>query len=702
VNKKEFLKIAQKQYAISKQGLNAQHNHIKECQAFYAGDAMSYKAQTSVMNTNGTNRIKDVEFNKVKPYVNAIVGFMIGQRRKPDYQAKMTAKFEQQMFSDYLNSLSDYVRKNTHADQMETRQDMDTVVGGIGATDTCITLNGGEATRDPNGEIIVERVNPLEVGYDPQSTQPCLLDSKWVYRCKDFDVEEAEELFDADEGDFESVDNNDDMDYSFNPSGGIQDKIGFEYSNVDRDMVRVYFHQFYQIENFYRVDNPLLVQENAPLAAALAQAFLAVENEKEDEAFAFDPASPVLVITKDKRRQVMDIFKMFEIPYDPITEKRKAYYTGIYSGDKVFSVFKSASQQGFSIKFKTGDRDEYNHIWTGIVASMRDPARYYNKSLTEMMLIIASNSRGGVMYEEDAIINVQEFEAKYARNNSAIKVAAGALAGGKIQPKATPSMPSGYESILQVSDSAFAQVTGIDESFFGASAGGNETAILQRQRIQQATTTLAPYFDSITLYGIEQARMMLSFMRLLVEASDGRLFKAQGEEGEVIFEKMSPNFFTDEYEVDIGESADTPALKEFYASTLTQVAAAMMQVGDQRYREMYATAVEHMPFTVREKMTIKKILLGEAPIDPGMVEQLQAQVEQLQGAQAQAALAKQGADIEWIQAQAEQTKIRSDKAIIEMEKLNSDIRETEEDIETKAIENDLMAFKKPEDVNVTI
>jgi len=255
---------------------------------------------------------------------------------------------------------------------------------------------------------------------------------------------------------------------------------------------------------------------------------------------------------------------------------------------------------------------------------------------------------------------------------------------------------------LQVSDSAFAQVTGIDESFFGASAGGNETAILQRQRIQQATTTLAPYFDSITLYGIEQARMMLSFMRLLVEASDGRLFKAQGEEGEVIFEKMSPNFFTDEYEVDIGESADTPALKEFYASTLTQVAAAMMQVGDQRYREMYATAVEHMPFTVREKMTIKKILLGEAPIDPSMVEQLQAQVEQLQGAQAQAALAKQGADIEWIQAQAEQTKIRSDKAIIEMEKLNSDIRETEEDIETKAIENDLMAFKKPEDVNVTI
>ncbi len=692
ISKKEFLKLAQKQYKISKSGLQTQQNHIKECQAFYAGDYMTYRDKVA-LGTGATQRIREVEFNRVKPYVNAIVGFMIGQRRKPDYQAKLTSNPEQQMYSDYLNGLSDYIRKNTYANQMETRQDMDMVIGGIGATDTCLTLNGGEASRDPNGEVIVERVDPLQVGYDPAATMPNLLDSRWVYRAKDYDLEEAESLFDAEEEDFEFVQQDDDVSFTFNPIGGINDKVGFEFSDANREMVRVYFHQFFQVEKFYRVDNPLLVQDNLALAQALANAFMAVQND--EEGFSFDPAAEVLIITQDIKKQVVDIFKAFEIPFRPIEEKRKVYYTGIYSGDKVFRVFKSPSQQGFTLKFKTGDRDEINKIWTGIVASMRDPARYYNKSLTEMMLIIASNSRGGVMYEEDAIENVQKFEKDYAKTNAAVKVANGALSGGKIVPKATASMPSGYENILAESSGALSQVTGIDETFFGVSASGNETAMLQRQRMAQATTILAPYFDSIELYGIEQARMMLSFMRLLVAASDGKLFKTMGDEGQVLFERMSLDFLVDEYEIEIGELPETPLLNEYKTQQIANVATGMMQVGDQRYREMYAAAVDYMPFTTREKANIKRILLGEAPIDPQVVQQLQAQVQQLQSAEAKTAQAWQQAETQKAIAAAAETAAKAQKVVAET-------RRTNEETEMKAIENDLMQFKLPSEVNVTI
>jgi len=699
ISKKEFLKLAQKQYNISKVGLRPQRNHIQECQAFYAGDYMAYRDSVA-FGAGMTQSIKQVEFNKVKPYVNAIVGFMIGQRKKPDYQAKLTDKPEQQMYSDYLNSLSDYIRKNTYANQMETRQDMDMVIGGIGATDTCLTLNGGEATRDPNGEIIVERVNPLEVGYDPAATQPNLLDSRWVYRVKEYDAEEAEHLFDAEEEDFETVQLDDNTNYQFNPIGGINDKIGFEYSDANRSMVRVYFHQFYLIESFYRVDNPLLQMNNPALQEALAAAFLQVNND--EEAFSFDPAALVLVITQGIKKQVADIFKAFEIPFKPIEEKRKAYYTGIYSGDKVFRVFKSPSQQGFSIKFKTGDRDEVNKIWTGIVASMRDPSRYYNKSLTEMMLIIASNSRGGVMYEKSAIENVQAFEKNYTRNQAAVEVADGALSGGKVIPKATPAMPSGYENILQISDASMSQVTGIDETFFGVSASGNETAMLQRQRMTQATTILAPYFDSIELYGVEQARMMLSFMRLLVAASDGRMFKAMNDDGQVIFERMSQDFLVDEYEIDIGELPETPLLKEYKTQQIGNVAAGMMQVGDQRYREMYAAAVEYMPFTTREKTNIKRILLGEAPIDPQIVQQLQAQIQELQSQNSQASLALQQAETQRLQAVAAEVTAKTQKAMAETRQTVAETRKTLEETEGKAIENDIMQYKLPSEVNVTI
>lgn len=694
ISKKEFLKLAQKQMKISKSGLQPQYNHIKECQAFYAGDYMAYRDKVA-MGVGSLQRIKEVEFNKVKPYVNAIVGFMIGQRRQPDYQAKLTSKPEQQMYSDYLNSLSEYVRKNTYANQMETRQDMDMVIGGVGVTDTCLTLNGGEPTRDPNGEIITERVSPLEAGYDPTATQPNLLDSRWAYRAKDYDIEDAEDLFDAEDEDFEHVEPDDNVGFTFNPIGGINDKIGYEFSNSDREMVRVYFHQFFQVENFYRVDNPLLVMENPALASALAQAFMAIEDNSDEEAFSFDPAAEVLVITQDIKKQVADIFKIFEVPFSPIVEKRKVFYTGIYSGDKVFRVFKSPSQQGFSLKFKTGDRDEINKIWTGIVASMRDPSRYYNKSLTEMMLIIASNSRGGVMFEESAVDDIQKFERDYAKTNGAVQVNDGALSGGMIQPKAVPALPTGYENILQISDTSMSQVTGIDESFFGASAGGNETAMLQRQRMAQATTTLAPYFDSIELYGIEQARMMLSFMRLLVAASDGKMFKAMGDDGQIIFEKMSPEFIVDEYEIDIGELPETPVLNEYKTQQIANVATGMMSVGDQRYREMYAFAVDYMPFTSREKANVKKILLGEAPIDPQIVQQLQAQVQQLQGDQARV-------QTEWQQAETQKALATAAETMAKTQQTAAETRKTETDTQGKVIENTLLLRKDPSEVNASI
>lgn len=685
-SKKEIIKQFKEDYGVAKSGLKNQWKHIQECQAFYSGDYMNYIDQYQ-FGRGASRRIKEVQFNSVKPYVNSIVGFMAQQRRKPDYQAVLPDSEEQRAFSDYLNGYSNYIRVNTNADQHETRQDMDMVIGGVGVTDTAVTLKAGTPTRDPNGEVVVERVNPLHVGWDPLAIHPNLLDSRFVYRAKDYDVDEALDLFDADEEDFE-VQEDEPENYEFNPYGGITDKIGFEWADSSRKMVRVYFYQWFEIEKFYRIENPLLRQTNIELAQALANGLMAVKNEEEDEMFAFAPSAEVLVITKDKRRQVKEIFEMFEIPFNPVAEKRMVFYTAVLSGDKVFSAYKSVSQQGFSLKFKTGDRDEKNKIWTGIVASMRDPQRYYNKALTEIMLIIANNSRGGVLYEEDAVDNVQEFEARWAMSNAAVKVNSGALSGGKIQDKARPHMQNGYEGILTESGVALSKVTGIDESFFGAIAGGNETAMLQRQRIKQATTTLALYFDSIALYAKEQGRMMLSFMRLLAESSRGKMFKMEDADGNPVFEMVSTDFFADEYEIEIGESPETPVQKEYYTQTLIGMAQSMQAIGDPRYTQMYAAAVKYMPIPNRDKNAIIEVLIGQQQVDPAVVEQLQAQIQQLQGQAAQLQAAKMTADIQKTQA--------------ETRKTLEEVKEVVEKTEAAAVENDLMAMKSPQEVNVTI
>lgn len=420
----------------------------------------------------------------------------------------------------------------------------------------------------------------------------------------------------------------------------------------------------------------------------LADDLSQIESDPDDEMFAFDPTAQILVITKDKRKQVKELFELYGLKFDPVAEKRKVFYTAVISGQKVFAHYKSPSQQGFSMKFKTGDWDDVDKIWTGIVASLRDPQRYYNSSLTKLLLIIGSNSKGGVFYEEDAVENEQEFEAKYAMHDAAIKVSSGALGAGKIQDKARPQLNTGYESILELTGVAFGKVSGIDESFFGVISGGNETAMLQRQRIKQAMTTLACYFDSGALYAKEQARMMLSFMRLLADSSTGALFRTTDDDGNFIFEQVSSKFFAEEYDIVIGEAPETPMQKEYYTETLIKLGQSMQAIGDPRYLQVFAAAVRYMPIAARDKNQIIEILTADQQIDPQMVQQLQAKIQQLESQQMQVQTQKIVAEIEKSMAQAAKTR--------------AEIEGVNEDTEKKAIENDLMTLKPISEVTVNV
>ena len=96
---------------------------------------------------------------------------------------------------------------------------------------------------------------------------------------------------------------------------------------------------------------------------------------------------------------------------------------------------------------------------------MRDPQRYYNKSLTELMLIIASNSRGGIIHEAGAIDDIQSFERNWARHNARVEVAEGALSGGKIQPKATPQQPTGMKTSLVYQAMHFRKLLALMKAF---------------------------------------------------------------------------------------------------------------------------------------------------------------------------------------------------------------------------------------------
>jgi len=609
---------------ITYSGLGGQYRDAREAHAFHAGDEMHYSATVEDKGQRSA-----VVFNKVKPFVDAVCGFMVQLRRKPDYQARLIENPSQQELSIYMNGISDYARKNANMDQLESRQDREMLVTGYGAVDTNITYES-----NPDGEVQSEVIRYNDVGWDPQAQEPNILDARWTWRRKAFGLQEALKRFKGSkEEDFQRYTGDESSNFVYNPVGGEYDKISGG-GQAEEDLVEVYYYQWWSLDKYFRAKNPLFEIEDPATVSILANMMIAMKGnranvstpEEVEDIFEFDPLDEYLVMTPTIKRDLDVLFERFGIDLEYQEFQRKVYYTSVLSGTTVFKKFKSPDQQGFTIKFKTANYNPRDRSWYGMVKGMQDPARYANKAFTEILYVIASNSKGGVMYEESAVEDPARFEGQYATTRAAIKVADGALSGGKIQPKATGALPSGFENIYQIADRSLSETSGINREFLGASANSQVSALLEAQRINQVLATLATYFDAIALYQIEHARLMVTFMRMLAENSTGRLVKIIGPQGADRYEELTEDRMTDEYDIDIGEAPTSATQKQETFNFLSSFSRDIGQIDPAAARRILPIVINYAP-NVKEK---DKQQLKEALQPDQQQAQAQAQAAQQQ------------------------------------------------------------------------
>lgn len=672
---------------ITEAGLALQYAENTENQAFYAGDMMQYRGQ--VRSANANRRVM-VQFNKVKPYVSAVKGFMAQNRRKPKYFARVQDNEMQEAYSAYLNGVSDYCRDNANADQVETQQDGDMLICGYGAINTDISYGLDGATRDPNGECVMERVSPNMVGWDPMARSTNLLDARWVDMRKQFYKTEAESLFgkkfteQADE-----VNSDGEVNKEYFPYGGTYDKIAYDDVAGEESLINVYYYQWWSVEDYYRAPNPLAGMQNPEMQQYILSLIQGIQKNRAkvsdeytvEDIFAFDPTADWWIMTPQVHSDVVEVLKDMLVPFDALEGKRRCYYTAILSGKRIFRKFKSPDQNGFTIKFKTADYDEVRKVWFGMVTSLKEPALYYNKGLTEMMFIIASNSKGGVMVEKDAVEDIETFEKQWARTNGVLEVEAGALSGGKIQPKAVSALPNNIDTVIGLSDAALPDVAGFDKGFLGSSENKAETAMLHRQRTKQVISTLATYFDAITLYQKEHARLMITFMRILAENSEGRLIRLIGKDGAMVLEQLSLDGFTDEYDVDISEEMEDATYKEMQSEIMISLGTNLMATG----LNIWPVAFKYLPISKQDINELIKIVAPEP--DPAAM-QMKQQMDALQFEAAKAELANKIADTAYKDSGVAERKAAASKTFSEAQQKN--------------LENEFIVSNPPTNVNLNI
>ena len=127
-----------------------------------------------------------VVFNRTKTVIDAVSGNEIGNRRTVRYIPRELGDVKA---NELLTSAGDWFRDRAHADDNETDAFSDMLITGMGWTESRIDFD-----MNPEGEPVIDRIDPLEMVWDRNARKRNLTDAKRLWRYRTVPLDEAQEL----------------------------------------------------------------------------------------------------------------------------------------------------------------------------------------------------------------------------------------------------------------------------------------------------------------------------------------------------------------------------------------------------------------------------------------------------------------------------------------------------------------------------
>lgn len=327
-----------------------------------------------------------------------------------------------------------------------------------------------------------------------------------------------------------------------------------------------------------------------------------------------------------------------------------------FLGELVLSVGEAPCPRQFSFQCITGKRDRNKGTWYGLVRGMKDPQRWANKWLSQMMHIMNANSKGGLLAEKGAFANQRQAEESWSDPSAITWLADGALMGNKVKEKPPAQFPVGFQQLTEFAVSSIRDTSGVSVEMLGLREAG-QAASLEAQRRQAGMTILQPFFDSLKYYRELQGGVMLYYIQ--EDLSDGRLVKIVGEEKAQYVPLVRQA--TSEYDIIVDDAPSSPNQKEATWAIMMQLLPAF---GKMIPPQMLLTLLEYspLPSTVVDKL-VKQAQDMQAQEQQSAQEQQQKMV--------QMAEAREGAEVNKLTSEAEKnrTMAANDTAELELERV---------------------------------
>ncbi len=483
-----ILEDARRFYRKARDHASAWRREAREDYDFVAGRQWS-EEEAEILRTQMRPA---VVFNRVGPVLDAVSGSEVANRQAVRYVPREPGDTR---VNELLTSAAQWVRDGCDAEDEESDAFTDLAVCGMGWTETALDYE-----NDPDGAIVIRRVDPLEMFWDPSATQRNLADARGVMRIRAMERGEAQainpdapiegagpwdgEPDERETGDAPAPDDAADDDGAASPSGSGR-------------MVRVVHYQWWERETVHRVADPL--------------------------------SGRMVELPEEAYRIAEARLRALGLPLRAYRRSRRVYCQAVIAGNTVLSAGPCLCPDGFTFRCMTGKRDRNTNSWYGLVRAMKDPQRWANKWLSQVMHIINANSKGGLLAEKTAFADIRQAEKSWADPSAITWVNAGAISQGQIREKAPAQYPAGIAELMTFAVSSIRDVTGVNLEMLGL-ADRQQAGVLEAQRKQAGLTILATLFDSLRRYRKEQGRVLLHLIREYI--SDGRLVRIVGTERE--------------------------------------------------------------------------------------------------------------------------------------------------------------------------
>ncbi len=512
-----------KSIKVDKEHIQAWRNEAKECYDFEASHQWSVD-DLAKLEEQGRPA---VVFNRVARTVNAVSGLEIQNRQEVRYIPRELGDVG---VNELLTGAAQWARDLTDAEDEESESFRDLLVSGMGWTETRMDYEA-----DEEGQIDISRIDPMEMGWDHGAKKKNLDDARRVWRAKEYSKKELEAEFpDAD------VSPN-----TFWPSTDGEEHLAdeaWEYKNDQAESqgeqkYTVVHYQWWEKRTYYRVlsDSGRIVD---------------LDHEQFEKVFKYIQA-------KQLRYQKMPKREFFQV---------------FITGGVILDISRCPCNM-FTLKCMTGIRDRNKNQWCGLVGFMRDPQRWANKWLSQMMHILNSNAKGGVLAEQGAFSDPRKAEDEWASSDTIIWLEEGGLA--KIQEREMGQFPNTVDRLLQYALDAISDVVGVSSEFLGMTDTA-QAAYLEHMRKQSGIALLATYFDGLRRYRKEHGRVLAKF--IIDYISDGRLVRVAGEQG-AQYVPLLKDGMTFKYDVIVDDAPTSPNQKEKVFGVMMQLLPIAVQAG---------------------------------------------------------------------------------------------------------------------------